>query len=73
MSPGHLIAWLAAELYAIRAAVICWQLRTSSMPGESDLRYTPDAAGIDLPWTCATAGRRPAPQTTPAHPILPIN
>lgn len=33
MPPGHFIARLAAELYAIRAAVICRRLRTGPMPG----------------------------------------
>lgn len=31
----QLIAALAAELYAIRAALIYWRLRTGPMPGES--------------------------------------
>lgn len=34
MNPAHLIAWLVAELYVIRAIVIYWRLRTYQMPGE---------------------------------------
>jgi hypothetical protein len=36
-----------------------------------DLPGTPELPAIDLPQTRAATGRRPAPTTTPAHPILP--
>ena len=35
-----------------------------------DLRGTPQVPAIDLPQTRAASGRRPAPTTPPAHPIL---
>ena len=36
MSPAHLIAWLATDLYVIRAIMIYLRLRTHQMPGEVD-------------------------------------
>jgi hypothetical protein len=62
MSPGHLIAWLAAELYAIRAAVICWRLRIGPMPAES----------AELRWqiACTPALRLVAPALLRALPVI---
>jgi hypothetical protein len=62
MSPEHLIAWLAAELYAIRAAVIYWRLHTSSIPAES----------AELRWQMAStpALRLVAPALLRALPVI---
>ncbi len=61
MSPAHLIAWLATELYVIRAIMIYLRLRTHQMPGEVD----------ELSWQIAcTPALRPV---TPAFlRVLPV-
>ncbi|HEY5987464.1 MAG TPA: hypothetical protein VIV12_13985 [Streptosporangiaceae bacterium] len=62
MSPARLIAWVAAELYTIRAIVIYWQLRTHQMPRESD----------ELRWqiACTPALRPFAPAILRALPVI---
>jgi hypothetical protein len=62
MSGAQLIAWAAAELYAIRAIVIYWRLRTRQMPQESD----------ELRWHigCTPALRPVVPAILCALPVI---
>jgi len=62
MSGAQLIAWAAAGLYAIRAIVIYWQLRSRQMPQES----------AELRWhiACTPELRPVAPAILRALPVI---
>lgn len=62
MPHGYLIALLAAELYAIRAIVIYWRLRTYQMPPE----------GAQFLWqiACTPALRTVAPVILRVLPVI---
>lgn len=62
MSPGHFIPALAAELYAIRASVLYWRLRTGPMREES--------AGLRRQIACAPALRPVAPVLLRMLPVV---